>query len=478
MTKWTEQEIRNQIEQGGYKTKKDLSANKALYCAAYRHITDNGKRLIDCLGFTELTKPSGYWFVYENNLTEAMKYEYLCDFKKYGGGAFNAAKEMGWLHKYTWLLKKKTDSGLWDNKEKCREAAAKCKNVKEFWHKYSSACKYSVENGWLDEFYPGRRKKYLTKEYCFERAMLYSTLIDFRDADYSVLSKARKKGWIKDYTWLERGLNYVTDNVYSVYVYINVDNKLVYVGLTSDRHRRDLQHRHSNTPVYKAFNKLGLEIPAPIYYCGDKLFTQKSALLLEDSLVNWFRRIGFNVVNTGKTGLKHGSVGTIGSRVPSKKIIEEAAKYSTLKEFREGNPAMYSLASKRGLLRKLGLEVLVKDLSVWENKNYFVSMAQGCKNINEFAHKKGCGAGYAYIRKNHKEWLSEVFGSRGMKKWSRETCYEEAKKYKSRGEFQNGNVSAYGVARKNGWLDDYIWFISRHEAHSLANKRRYEKKND
>ena len=282
-------------------------------------------------------------------------------------------------------------------------------------------------------------------------------------------------GWAEKWTWLERGLNYITDKVYSVYVYINIANKIVYVGLTTDRHRRDLQHRHDNTPVYKAFTKLGLEIPEPIYYCGDRLFTQKSALLLEDSLVNWFRRIGFNVVNTGKTGPKYGSVGTVGSRVPTKKVKEAASKYKTPKEFREGDPAMYSLASKRGLLRKLGLDVLIKDITVWENKDYFLKMAEGCKSINEFAHKKGCGAGYMAIRKNNPEWLAERFGSRGMKKWNHETCYEEAKKYKSRGQFQDGSNQAYTVARKNGWLDEYDWFIPRSEMHSLANKRRYGK---
>ena len=366
-------------------------------------------------------------------------------------------------------------AGYWNNKERCRAAAKECRNVKEFCHKYGSAWKYSSRNNWLDEFYPGRRKKYLSEEYCFEHASLYNTLIDLRDAEPNVLDKGRKKGWAEKWIWLERGLNYLTDKVYSVYVYINATHKIVYVGLTTDRHRRDLEHRHDNTPVYKAFSKLGLEIPTPIYYCGDKMFTQKSALLLEDSLVNWFRRIGFNIINNGKTGPKCGSVGTVGSRVSTKKVKEAASKYKTLKEFREGDPAMYNLASKRGLLRKLGLEVLVKDLSVWKDKSYFLTMTEGCKNINEFAHKKGCGAGYAVIKETHTEWLAERFGSRGMKKWNYTTCYEEAKKYKSRGEFQDKNVSAYDVARKNKWLDDYYWFVPRSEMHSLANKRRYGK---
>ena len=44
------------------------------------------------------------------------------------------------------------------------------------------------------------------------------------------------------------------------------------------------------------------------------------------------------------------------------------------------------------------------------------------------------------------------------KKWNKETCYQEAKKYKTRNEFQKGSASAYHVARRNKWLDDYTWF--------------------
>lgn len=39
-----------------------------------------------------------------------------------------------------------------------------------------------------------------------------------------------------------------------------------------------------------------------------------------------------------------------------------------------------------------------------------------------------------------------------------EKCYEEAKKYNSKSEFQYGNGNAYQWAKKNNWLDDYYWF--------------------
>ena len=48
------------------------------------------------------------------------------------------------------------------------------------------------------------------------------------------------------------------------------------------------------------------------------------------------------------------------------------------------------------------------------------------------------------------------FMSRG--KWSRDKCFEEAKKYKTRSDFQRNASHAFRIAKKNGWLDDMEWF--------------------
>ena len=74
---------------------------------------------------------------------------------------------------------------------------------------------------------------------------------------------------------------------------------------------------------------------------------------------------------------------------------------------------------------------------------------------NEF--QKGNGSAYNVARKNgwieEYTWLGE---SKTSKKWNYETCMEESKKYNTRNEFCKGNGSAYEVARKNGWLDDFF----------------------
>ena len=41
--------------------------------------------------------------------------------------------------------------------------------------------------------------------------------------------------------------------------------------------------------------------------------------------------------------------------------------------------------------------------------------------------------------------------------WTYKKCYEEAKKYKCRKDFQYGRRGAYRAALKYGWLNEYKW---------------------
>lgn len=56
-----------------------------------------------------------------------------------------------------------------------------------------------------------------------------------------------------------------------------------------------------------------------------------------------------------------------------------------------------------------------------------------------------------------------------MIKWTYEACYEEAKKYKSRGEFSDKSPSAWAKAKKKGWIEDYNWFIEREKPRGYWN---------
>ena len=45
-------------------------------------------------------------------------------------------------------------------------------------------------------------------------------------------------------------------------------------------------------------------------------------------------------------------------------------------------------------------------------------------------------------------------------KWTKEKCFDEAKKYKRKIDFYKKSQSAWIAAKKNGWLKDYVWLTS------------------
>ena len=72
---------------------------------------------------------------------------------------------------------------------------------------------------------------------------------------------------------------------------------------------------------------------------------------------------------------------------------------------------------------------------------------------------KGSGSAYQISWKNG--WLDDFYWfEENIKKprgfWSKEHCYEEAKKYKTRTEFAKGSMSAYKVVRLFGWMDEFF----------------------
>lgn len=95
------------------------------------------------------------------------------------------------------------------------------------------------------------------------------------------------------------------------------------------------------------------------------------------------------------------------------KILEEAKKYKTLKEFRERANGAYSAASKLKIMNKL------YSLTIFENI---------------------------------------------PNSWTKEKCFEEAKKYNTRIEFHNNCAGAWKASKRNGWLDEYTWMKSTRNA--------------
>jgi len=92
------------------------------------------------------------------------------------------------------------------------------------------------------------------------------------------------------------------------------------------------------------------------------------------------------------------------------KCQEEAKKYKTKTEFQKGNPGAYVFARKNGFLKSF-------------------------------------------------EWFEEIKKPNGY--WTQERCKEEARKYKTKGDFLKGCGAAHSASVKNGWLNDFDWLIDQ-----------------
>ena len=95
----------------------------------------------------------------------------------------------------------------------------------------------------------------------------------------------------------------------------------------------------------------------------------------------------------------------------------------------------------------------------WNNYENCFNAAKECKNRCELK-RKHIGA-YVVARKN--KWLDDytwfVKNSRPLGFWNYEHCYDAAMTCTSRKEFIEKYSGAYDSAIKNGWLEDYTWFI-------------------
>lgn len=102
-----------------------------------------------------------------------------------------------------------------------------------------------------------------------------------------------------------------------------------------------------------------------------------------------------------------------------------------------------------------------KPRGYWNNYDNCYNEAKKCKTKGEFKTKYPCA--YRNSRQNgwldKFDWFEEVRKPRGY--WTKEHCFEEAKKYKTSGEFQKNNPVAYTTSIRNGWFSEYDWLTKQ-----------------
>lgn len=238
--------------------------------------------------------------------------------------------------------------------EACYKIAQDCRTKAEMRRKNNSAYNVAWKNNWFEDYdwfengyeIASKKRKMWTYETCKEAAMKCKTLKEFYTIFVGAYNTSRRNNWINEYDWLNKGKNVYEDKVDNVYAYFFTELNSVYIGRTIEPHIRDKRHQTEITSaVFKFVQDNNIIFPEmTILESG---LTIEVGLEKEDYYVKKYCEEGWNVLNRAKTGKRSGAIGAIGrGKWNYKTCYEEAKKYKTRGEFKKKSPSAYVRARK------------------------------------------------------------------------------------------------------------------------------------
>lgn len=291
-------------------------------------------------------------------------------------------------------------NGYW-TKEKCHDAALKCKNKTEFRDKYGSANFTAIKNGWIDDICSHmdilkHNGEYWIYEICKELALKCKSRTEFHGYYYAAHKVSLKNNWLDDICSHMKPTN---KNKRCIYAYEFSDNH-VYVGLTynlKNRHNRHMKNYKDNSAVNN-YMKLS-NIEPKLIQLTDYL-NIKEAKNKEKYFVEKYKNENWIILNTAKTG----SIGGITMKWTKEECYKKALKCKTKTEFYKKYASASGSALKNGWIDEI------------------------CSHMNEIYVKRGYWNDY-------------------------NNCLNEAIKQKTRTNFRKYGSGAFKSAVKNNWID-------------------------
>lgn len=220
---WTEERIFEELK--NYETLDEFRKNEqGAYDAARR------LRLLDKLreNINFHFQPNGYWNK-EKCYKEAQKYKTKIEFKNQSPSAYAASVKNKWIDEFTWIVSNRNPNyGKSYTIDELSLIAEQCYNRTELKTKFYHAYIFAKKNNLLDILnynsfsrkenhikknkYVFKPKKY-TYHNLYEIAKKYKTLKDFTLNENSAYATASHRGWLKDYTWLEKERTYYNEEL-------------------------------------------------------------------------------------------------------------------------------------------------------------------------------------------------------------------------------------------------------------------------
>lgn len=333
---------------------------------------------------------------------EAMKYKTMDEFYTYSSPAYSRALEKRWIDDYTWLERKHTKRGFWQDYDNCINEAKKYDSISEFMKNAPGAYNSATDNGWIDDytwFVRNTSKEEFTYDICYDLAKKCKNVSEFIKKSSTAYRAAKENGWLKDYAWFKEIVRWTDELV------------------------MELACRYSSATIFRNENS------------GAYNYMLKHSLPQPSSWkANW-------------------------PKWTYETCYAEALKYEKRSEYRKNSKTSYVVARDNGWLDDFTwLNASSKPHGYWTYERC-QEEAKKYKTKREF--EKGSPGAYDAVI-THK-WMADfaylfVGGQKPKGYWNNyENCYKEALKYSKASHFKKGCIGAYSASLKNGWLKAFTW---------------------
>lgn len=380
-------------------------------------------------------------------IEEAKKYSKISDFCHQALGAYKYAKRHNLLKDFVWFKEYVRKTRLKWTHDAVINEAKKYKTRTEFNDNCGSAYAKAIEQGWINEctWFVEVAHRW-TREECYAEALKYRTRNQFRKENSKAAQKASNMGWMDDYTWFENGYKYQKKWTHE---------KCLKEGRLYDSRGH---FKEGNPGCYRAarengwldemtwFRDLREFIYGRIYSIYRYVFPDCSVY------------IGLTMDKARRDRDHRACTPENSSAV--KKHLDEMNKKKEIPEIFKTNRSSKDFGKSAygnnetiytgfGHVDYPNVEYLEDELT-----------AEEAREKEDFWIKWHQKHGYSILNKAKTGKQTSSLGGIG-RKWTKKRCYEEAKKYKTKKEFQDNSPSCYQAALKHKWIDDYVWFPKR-----------------
>lgn len=401
---------------------------------------------------TKKPKAMGHWRIFENCQKEAKKYSSRKEFNKNASGAYDSARDRGWLDLICkHMISNTKPMGYWNNFEKCQKEALKFQKRSDFYKNAPGATNAAKKHGWTEQICrhmeptEARKGYWQNFETCQLEALKYKTKAEFRKHCPSAIGAAKKNGWHEEICSHMEPLG--SKYKRAIYAYEFAD-KSVYVGLTFNYSHRHSQHLASKSHIGKK-----LRITKFSHKQFKVWHSVNESQVEETRIIEEYRQNGWKILNRAKPG----GIGSNMGKWSLESCREVAKKCKSRKEFMDNFSSGYQMSLKHGWLDEIcsHMKTTRKRDGHWNIKENCITEAKKFKLRIDFL--KGSPSAYNSCRKHG--WLKEAYEHMELSRkpklfWNDlKNLRKEAKKYKTRNQFKRNSTYVYGAAIRLKLLD-------------------------